>query len=284
MSGLKKNLCCLPVEQKRQLIEVNASLSQRQQCKLIGLSWSSLHYRPVPVSVETLQLMHRIDELFTAYPFYGSRKLLEELQAEGFVVGRDRIRSLMRTMGLAAIYPKPRLSQANPAHKTYPYLLRNVKIQAVNQVWSTDITYIRMAHGFMYLVAVMDWYSRYVLSWRLSNSLSVLFCIEALQEALQQATPSIFNTDQGSQFTSCEFLAVLEAAQIQISMDGRGRALDNVFIERLWRSVKYEHVYLHSYETVRELQEGLGTYFEFYNHIRRHQALGYLRPYEVYRA
>jgi putative transposase len=226
--------------------------------------------------------MHRIDEIFTVSPFYGSRKILEGLRREGVSIGRERVQSLMREMGLIAIYPKPNLSRRHLEHQVYPYLLGNISIERPNQVWSADITYIRLRSGFLYLVAIMDWFSRYVLSWRLSNSMEVSFCLEALEEALEQGRPAIFNTDQGTQFTSKEFTGILLSKGIKISMDGRGRAFDNIFTERLWRSVKYEEVYIKNYQVYKEAREGLGSYFPFYNKDRYHQALGYKTPYEVY--
>lgn len=226
--------------------------------------------------------MHRIDEIFTESPFYGSRKILAGLKREDFIVGRERVQSLMRKMGLRAIYPKPNLSKKHPEHKIYPYLLANVNIVRPNQVWSTDITYIRLRPGFLYLVAIMDWYSRYVLSWRVSNSLDVSFCLEALEDALEQECPDIFNTDQGPQFTSQDFTGLLLSKKIKISMDGRGRVFDNIFTERLWRSVKYEEVYIKDYQDYGDVREGLGRYFPFYNNRRYHQALKYKTPYEVH--
>jgi putative transposase len=226
--------------------------------------------------------MHRIDEIFTESPFYGSRKILAGLQREDFIVGRERVQSLMRKMGLRAIYPKPNLSKKHPEHKIYPYLLANVNIVRPNQVWSTDITYIRLRPGFLYLVAIMDWYSRYVLSWRVSNSLDVSFCLEALEDALEQECPDIFNTDQGPQFTSQDFTGLLLSKKIKISMDGRGRVFDNIFTERLWRSVKYEEVYIKDYQDYGDVRQGLGRYFSFYNNRRYHQALKYKTPYEVH--
>jgi len=257
-------------------------LSIRKQCELLQLHRANLYYAPVEPSEETLRIMHRIDEIFTESPFFGSRRILEGLQREGFSIGRERVQSLMRKMGLIAIYPKPNLSKKHPEHKIYPYLLANVKIVRPHQVWSTDITYIRLRPGFLYLVAIMDWFSRYVLSWRLSNSLDVSFCLEALEEALEQGSPDIFNTDQGSQFTSNEFTGMLLSKGTKISMDGRGRAFDNIFTERLWRSLKYEEVYIKDYQAYRDAREGLGNYFSFYNNRRYHQSLGYKTPYEVH--
>jgi len=221
--------------------------------------------------------MRQIDELYLRWPFYGSRKMAEILG-----VNRKRVQRLMRRMGLEAVYPKRRTTQAAAGHKIYPYLLRNVEILRPDQVWSTDITYVPMRHGFLYLVAVMDWFSRYVLSWRLSNTLDVGFCLEALEEALGLGKPEIFNSDQGSQFTAAAFTGRLEAAGVAISMDGRGRAVDNVFVERLWRSVKYEEVYLREYTTAWEAEDSLERYFGFYCEERIHQALGYRTPAEVY--
>jgi putative transposase len=273
----------LSIEEKKKLIEPGQEeLSVRKQCELLQLHRSNLYYEPVKASEETLRVMHRIDEIFTESPFFGSRRILEGLQREGFSIGRERVQSLMRKMGLIAIYPKPDLSKKHPEHKIYPYLLANVKIVRPKQVWSCDITYIRLRPGFLYLVAIMDWFSRYVLSWRLSNSLDVSFCLEALEEALEQGCPDIFNTDQGSQFTSNEFTGMLLSKGIKISMDSRGRAFDNIFIERLWRSVKYEEVYIKDYQTYKDAREGLGNYFSFYNNRRYHQSLGYKTPCEVH--
>lgn len=265
------------------MIELGHSqISLRRQCQLIGLSRSTLYYQPAQESQENLELMRLIDEQYTQTPFYGSRRMSAWLSKKGYPVNRKRIQRLMRKMGIEAIYPKPRTTVAGKEHKIYPYLLDGLSIIEPNQVWSTDITYIPMARGFMYLVAVIDWFSRYVISWRLSNTLSTSFCLEALEEALLLGRPSIFNTDQGSQFTSLEFTERLKKAEIEISMDGRGRCLDNVFIERLWRSVKYEDVYLKNYETVPELSAGLYRYFRFYNEERPHQSLGYETPFEIH--
>jgi putative transposase len=235
-------------------------------------------------SEENLALMRVIDELYTRTPFYGRPKLTEKLKQMGYQVNHKRVGRLMRKLGLAAICPKPKLSVGSAGHKIYPYLLRDVAIARSNQVWSTDITYIRLRQGFIYLVAILDWYSRYVLAWEISNTMDVSFCLSTLDRALKKATPEIFNSDQGSQFTSNEFTARLAAADIRISMDGRGRVFDNIFIERLWRSVKYEEVYLHDYENVPAAITGLARYFHFYNHERLHQALDYRTPAQVYRA
>lgn len=283
MNGSKKNLRSFSLDERRLLVNPkDKALSLRDQCRLLEINRSSLYYRPVLVSPEEQTLMNRLDEIFTMYPFYGSRRLRVSLQVEGYDVGRDHVRTLMRKMGLEAIYPRMNLSKRNQAHKIYPYLLRDLVITRTGQVWSTDITYIRLVKGFMYLVAVIDWYSRYVLSWRLSNTLETDFCREALEEALTLGTPDIFNTDQGCQFTSLNFTGVLEGRGIQISMDGRGRALDNVFVERLWRSVKYEDIYLKEYREVPDLRSGLKSYFNFYNTTRPHQSLGYQTPWQVH--
>jgi putative transposase len=226
--------------------------------------------------------MNQIDQEYTKHPFYGTRRITAWLQKQGHKVNRKRVQRLMRVMGLEGICPKKNVSRGDKRHKIYPYLLRDLVIQQPNQVWSTDITYVKMRSGFMYLTSVMDWYSRYVLSWRLSNTLEQSFCLNALEEALEKGKPEIFNTDQGSQFTSEQYTGVLEKAKIQISMDGRGRALDNIFIERLWRSVKYEEIYLKEYESVKCLCTGLKTYFEFYNKERLHQSLGYQTPEQVH--
>jgi putative transposase len=257
-------------------------LSVRRQCELLGLSRSSLYYEPGGEVAEDLRLMRRIDEQYTACPFYGSRRMTAWLVERGEEVNRKRVQRLMRLMGLEAIYPKPRLSLAGKGHRIYPYLLRGVKVERVDQVWSTDITYIPMASGFMYLAAMIDWFSRYVIAWRLSNTLDGAFCLEMLEEALDGGKPEVFNTDQGVQFTAAAFTGRLEAAGVAVSMDGRGRALDNVFVERLWRSVKYEDIYIRGYETVTALHRGLARYFAFYNEERLHQSLGYRTPAAVY--
>lgn len=228
--------------------------------------------------------MQLIDRQYTRAPFYGSRKLTAWLQAQGYGVNRKRVARLMRIMGIEAIYAKPKLSQPGEGHKIYPYLLKGLKIERCNQVWCTDITYIPMAQGFVYLVAVMDWFSRFVLSWALSLTMEVEFCLEALGSALRQSRPEIFNSDQGSQFTSERFLAALERRQIAISMDGRGRCMDNIFIERLWRSLKYEEVYLKDYQLVPEARSGIEKYFQFYNYERLHQSLNYRTPAAIYGA
>jgi putative transposase len=259
-------------------------LSIRRQCELVGLNRSTLYYTPAGESELNLHLMRLIDEQYTKTPFYGYLRMTAYLRRppHGYQVNHKRVQRLMQKMGLQAIYPKPRTSIAAKGHKVYPYLLRNLSITRPNQVWSADITYIRMQRGFMYLVAIIDWYSRYVVAWQLSNTLDGRFCLDALDLALAQGKPEIFNTDQGVQFTALDFTSHLEEAGIRISMDGRGRALDNVFVERLWRTVKYEHVYLHEYALVPELEKGLYGYFEFYNQERLHQSLSYQTPTEVH--
>ena len=258
-------------------------LSVRRQCELLGLSRSSLYYEPAGETAENLRLMRRLDEQYTACPFYGSRRMTAWLLARGEAVNRKRVRRLLRLMGLETLYPKPRLSAAGRGHRIYPYLLRGVSIERPDQVWSTDITYVPLKAGFMYLAAVIDWYSRYVLAWRLSNTLDGSFCLEMLEEALSGGRPEVFNTDQGVQFTAAAFTGKLQSAGVAVSMDGRGRCLDNVFVERLWRSVKYEDVYLRGYEAVPALEEGSGRYFTFYNEERLHQSLDYQTPEAVYR-
>ena len=253
----------------------------RRQCELLGLNRSSLYYVAAE-SAENLRLMRLLDEEYTRHPFYGSRRMTVWLEGQGESVNRKRVQRLLRLMGLEAIYPKPRLSVAGRGHRIYPYLLRDVRIERPDQVWSTDITYVPLARGFMYLAAVIDWYSRYVLAWRLSNTLDGSFCLEMLEEALGLGRPEVFNTDQGVQFTAEAFTGRLLSAGVSVSMDGRGRCLDNVFVERLWRSVKYENIYLHGYESVPELEQGLKCYWPFYNHERPHQALDYRTPAEVY--
>lgn len=253
-----------------------------RQCYLLDLSRSSYYYRSRRDDDYNHLLMRLIDEQYTKTPFYGVIRMRYELIRMGHAVSEKRIRRLMRLMDLAAIYPKPRLSKATPEHKIYPYLLRGMAINRCNQAWCADITYVRMVQGFVYLVAIMDWFSRYVLAWEISVTLDKAFCICALQEALRSSKPEIFNTDQGSQFTSHDFTEILEQFDIRISMDGRGRAFDNIFIERLWRTVKYEEVYLHEYRTVTEARRQLDKYFQFYNTERIHQSLDYRTPSEIY--
>jgi putative transposase len=259
------------------------ALSVRRQCELLGLNRSTLYYEPAPETPENLAMMRLIDEEYTRHPFKGSRRIAVWLgEQTGQEVNRKRVGRLMGLMGLEAIYPKRKLSTPVSGHRVYPYLLRGVKVVRPDQVWSTDITYIGLPSGFMYLAAVIDWYSRYVLAWRLSNTLDGSFCLDMLEEALGLGRPEVFNTDQGAQFTAVAWTSRLEAAGVKVSMDGRGRCLDNVFVERLWRTVKYEDVYLRGYETVPALQGGLGRYFPFYNEQRHHQALDYRMPAEVY--
>jgi putative transposase len=250
---------------------------------LLGLNRSSLYYEAVPETADNLRLMRLIDEQYTARPFYGSRKMMVWLQGQGESVNRKRVQRLMRLMGLQAIAPKPRLSAAAPGHRVYPYLLRGVRITRPDQAWSADITYVPLPQGFMYLAATIDWYSRYVVAWRLSNTLDGSFCLDMLEEALASGCPEVFNTDQGVQFTARAWTGRLEQAGVAVSRDGRRRWLDNVFVERLWRSVKHEDVYLWGYESVPALEEGLGRYFSFYNEERPHQSLGYRTPAAVYR-
>ena len=258
------------------------SLSVVRQCTLLDISRSGLYYQPTGISEEDLTLMKLIDRQYLVTPFYGARKIAAWLKSQGQRVNRKRVRRLMRTMGLKAIYRRPRTSQPAAGHKIYPYLLSGIKITRPNQVWAADITYIPMARGFLYLVAIIDVYSRYVLSWRLSNTLDADFCVEALHEALKRGRPEIFNTDQGAQFTSEAFTGLLKQHGVRISMDGKGSYNDNLFIERLWRSVKYEEVYLKAYQDGKEARSGIGNYFRFYNTERPHQALGYRTPAEVF--
>ena len=258
------------------------ALSTVRQCALLGISRSSVYYRPRATSLEDLAVMKLIDQQYLATPFYGSRRMTVWLQRQGRPMSRKRVQRLMRTMGLRAIFRRPRTSQPAAGHKVYLYLLGGMEITRPNQVWAADITYIPMARGFLYLVAIMDWYSRYVLSWRLSNTLDADFCVEALEEALSQGKPEIFNTDQGSQFTGEAFTGLLKQHGIRISMDGKGRYSDNIFVERLWRTVKYEEVYLKAYSNGREAEAGLNAYFHFYNAQRPHQALGYRTPAAVF--
>ena len=265
------------------MIELNhPELSQRRQCELVGLSRSSYYYQPAQESALNLELMRLLDEKYMEMPYYGWPRMTAHLRRLGYVINHKRVQRLMQKMGLQAIYPKHKTSQPAPGHRIYPYLLRNLVIERPNHVWSTDITYIPLPTGFMYLVAVIDWFSRYVLSWQLSNTLEGQFCLDALEEALQLGTPLIFNTDQGSQFTADRFTGRLEASGIRVSMDGRGRALDNIFVERFWRSLKYEDIYIKRYERVPELRQGLHDYFYKYNQLRLHQSLDYCTPAEVH--
>jgi len=262
--------------------EEASRVSVRKQCELLELNRSSLYYEPVPLSEADLGLMNVIDEEFTKRPCLGARQMMWRLRDLGYSIGRKHTRSLMRELGLEAVFPKKNTSRRNPEHPVYPYLLREVLITRPNQVWSMDITYIRLGKGFVYLVAVVDWASRYVIAWRLSNTLTADFCVECLEEALEYGKPEIFNTDQGCQFTSEEFTSVLLDREIRISMDGRGRALDNIFVERLWRTVKYEDVYLKGYQTIPDAQAGLRDYFDYYNMQRRHSSLEYKTPWMIF--
>lgn len=263
----------------------HSELSMRRQCELLGLTRSMLYYLPIGVSAEDVALMKEIDRLFTKWPFYGSRKILLELRNAGHVVNRKRVQRLMQLMGLQALVPGPHTSKPHPDHPIYPYLIGGIDVVRPNQVWAVDITYIPLEHGWGYLVAIIDWYSRAILSWRLSNTMTVDFCIEALEEALRQhGRPEYFNSDQGSQFTSPDFTGVLKREGITISMDGKGRATDNIFIERVWRSLKYEDVYLHDYATLAEAQVGIAKWIRFYNVRRPHQSLDNRTPMEVYRS
>ena len=265
------------------MIDRTHSLPVTRQCQLLNLNRSTVYYQPMGVSDEDLKLMRLIDKIHLKRPFYGSRRIRDDLQGLGYPVNRKRVQRLMRKMGIMALYPKVNTSRPGKGHKIYPYLLRGLMIDRPNQVWATDLTYIPMAKGFVYVVAIMDWYSRKVLAWRVSNSMDADPCVEALEEAISRyGAPDIFNTDQGSQFTSDAFTGVLKEADIKISMDGKGRWVDNVFVERLWRSLKYEEVYLKAYDTVAEARLGIGNYFRFYNRERRHQSLDRQTPDQVY--
>jgi putative transposase len=267
------------MKERRALVEPGVSPSMRRQCELLGVNRSSLYYQPVEPDAEELALMRRMDELHLQRPFFGSRMMTQTLKAKGAVVNRKRVQRLMRLMGLESTVPKPNTSKPAPEHAVYPYLLRNLAVSRINQVWAADITYIPMARGFAYLVAIIDWYSRRVLAWRLSNTLETTFCVDALHEALAHyGQPEIFNTDQGCQFTSEDFTDILLDRGIKVSMDGKGRWIDNVFIERLWRSLKYEEVYLYAYDNLQEARIGIGGYLKFFNDDRPHTALGYQTP------
>ena len=278
----RKKTLSLPLASRRNWIEADRLYSFRRQCRLAGLSRSVIYYDPVPESTENLELMRLIDKQYMEHPEYGSPRMTDWLQKEGYTANHKRVARLMRMMGLQAITPGPHTSKPAPGHNIYPYLLRGVAIERINQVWGTDITYIPLQKGFMFLTAVIDWYSRYVLAWELSNTLDSTFCISALEQALGFGKPEVFNTDQGSQFTSEAFTKVLLDNEISISMDGRGRALDNVFTERLWWTVKYEEVYPNDYANGQALYSGLERYFEYYNHERNHSALDKKTPAEVF--
>jgi putative transposase len=274
------------VKERAELVQALAGVpSVRQQCELLGISRGAYYYEPRPESAENLAILRRLDELHLERPVYGSLRLAAQLRREGWEVNRKRVMRLMALMGMAAIYPKKATSQPGEGHQIYPYLLRGKEVSGPDQVWCADVTYIPMRYGFMYLVAVMDWWSRYVLAWRLSNTLEAAFCVWAWQAALKNGTrpPVISNTDQGSQFTSAAYVEAVEEVGTRVSMDGRGRCLDNVFIERLWRSVKYEEIYLRDYQDGLELEDGLFRWFAHYNDERPHQALGYATPRETYR-
>jgi putative transposase len=275
----------MSVPDRRALLDRDhADLSIRRQCDLLGIARSGVYRPPRPANDNDLELMRRLDELFTQWPFLGSRRLARMLREDGQAINRKRVQRLMRQMGIAALGPKPRTTKRAPGHKVLPYLLRSMTIDRPNQVWAADITYVPIGRGFLYLVAIMDWASRAVLSWRLSNTMDVSFCVEALEEALARfGRPEIFNTDQGSQFTSAAFTGVLAAAGVRISMDGRGRWMDNVFIERLWRSLKYEDIYLKGYADGREAKAGIAQWIAFYNGLRPHQALEHRTPMAVWR-
>ena len=280
--GSKKNLP-FSVRVRRELVEPdNERISVLRQCQLLGLNRTGLYYRGRTESAEDAELMRLIDEQYTITPFYGYRRMTVYLQNSGFAVNHKRVRRLMRKLGLEAIYPKPNLSKPGKDHLTYPYLLKGVAIDYSDQVWATDITYIRIGSGFVYLLVIMDWHSRFVIEMEVSNSLESSVFVETLKRALQKSQPEIFNSDQGSQFTAIEWLEVLRENKIQISMDGRGRCFDNIFVERLWRTVKYEEVYLKEYLDVWETEESLRRYFEFYNYQRPHQSLNYQTPFEAY--
>jgi putative transposase len=274
-----------PVELKRSLVEIgHPQLSISRQCELLGLNRSTFYYEPASETPENLLFMKLIDQEYTRHPFFGSRKMALWLQGQGHEVNRKRVQRLMGLMGLEAIYPRPKLSAGDSQHKVYPYLLRGVKIERPDHVWSTDITYVPLPTGFMYLAATIDWYSRYVIAWRLSNTLDSSFCLDMLDEALSQGKPEVFNTDQGVQFTSQAWTSRLLSSGVAVSMDGKGRWADNVFVERLWRTVKYEDIYIKGYEGVAPLQAGLKEYFPFYNEERMHQSLEYRTPAQVYQS
>lgn len=272
----------LPVDARRALVDFDGELSVVRQCELLDLNRSSVYYRPACKPALNIELMSLIDQQYTKTPFYGSRRMTAWLKRNGHPVNRKRVQRLMRAMGIEGLHPRPVANRSKDEHKIYPYLLNDVSIVRPNQVWATDITYIRMRSGFAYLVAILDWFSRYVISWQLSNSLDRLFCLEALDAALSTARPDIFNSDQGCQFTSQDFTARLHAADVRISMDGRGRCFDNIFTERLWRTVKYEEVYIHDYNDMPDAYANLQRYWAFYNNERLHQALDYKTPREVH--
>ena len=264
------------------MLEKDGPFSQREQCELLSINQTSLYYRPKGVSARKLSILHRIDEIYTEFPYYGARRIAVELLREGIRTCRETVSKYMAEMGLEAIYPKPNTSQGNPEHKVYPYLLRHITAQYPNHIWGTDITFIRMKGGFMYLAAYLDWFSRYIVSWELSDTLKDDFVISALEMALKVTTPEIVNSDQGSQYTGARHVRTLSEASVAISMDGRGRAMDNIFTERLWRTIKYEDIYIHEYASPKELRQGLAAYILHYNNRRPHQALDYRTPAELY--
>lgn len=280
---VKKKVQGTGIALKKNMIIKKNQISLVKQCDLLNLARSTYYYEPVPISDEDLNIMGEIDKIYMEFPYYGARKMSKELKRRDLDVGRKHAGTLMKKMGISALYQKKNTSKPHPGHKKYPYLLREMKITKPNQVWCADITYIKLKQGFVYLVAIMDWYSRYVLSWRLSTTMDGHFCCEALQEAMTlYGKPEIFNTDQGSQFTGDDFTGILEDSKIKISMDGRGRWLDNVFIERLWRNLKYEDIYRMDYCSIIECRSGIRRYFEKYNNRRLHEALGYQTPAEYY--
>jgi putative transposase len=284
LSGLKKNLN-YSIDEKRQMIEQNNTLlSLKRQCELLGFSRATYYYKPQPISEEQQKLLNIVDLVYTEHPYFGHRRMIAYLKKmeDPIIVGRRQMRSCYHILGLEAIYPKPKLSLGNKEHKIYPYLLRDHIISRADEVWSSDITYVRLTTGFVYLVAIIDWHSRYVLDWELSINLEAEFCIETLFRVLGHGKCDIFNTDQGSQFTSKDFVGLLLSHDIKVSMDGRGRVLDNIFIERLWRSIKYECIYIRSLASVAEARAAIGDYFRFYNNQRPHQALDYKTPAEIY--
>ncbi|MDA8333373.1 MAG: IS3 family transposase [Peptococcaceae bacterium] len=284
LTWLKKNLAdSLEREQRLALLQLtDRSLPLNRQAFLLSLNRTGLYYQPVGPSPEEVAIKHRIDEIYTDHPYYGSRRITAQLRRDGYMVNRKAVVRHMQEMGISGICPGPNLSKRNQEHQVYPYLLRGVPIIHVNQVWGIDITYIRLMKGWMYLVAIIDWYSRYVISWQLDQTMGVSFVLEAVRRALQVATPVIMNSDQGSHFTSAQYLDLLKAANVRISMDGKGRATDNIFTERLWRSLKYEEVYLREYRTPRDAREGIGSYLQFYNEKRLHQSLDYRTPAECF--
>lgn len=273
----------IPVDARQQMVELHPKISFAKQCNLLTINRNFLYYNPVPESVENLELMRILDEKYLETPFYGYRKLTVYLQSKGYAINEKRVRRLMKLINWQTIYRVPKTTVSNPEHEKFPYLLRSLEIVRRNQVWATDITYVPMDKGFMYLAAIIDLHTRYVLHWEVSNSMDANWCVKLLQDTLQKhGKPEIFNTDQGSQYTSLAHISVLKDNEIKISMDGKGRAIDNIFIERLWRSVKYENIYLQCYEDGKSLYRGLQRYFEFYNHDRFHQSLKYATPASMY--